>query len=562
MAHNLGPLDVAADFDAELFALIDASLTIGFDFNSSDVTPAQFLATPLAQLNGDTGVDTIAGADLEVVLPNAVFSFNDIVGELFEFMPDTADTDLYKEELDNDVLSDGLKADFTTAGHSLTGAATIDVVSFGEQWRIRDGANLYEVIANGPAALDVTVSSVVEVDLDTLGPNPTVEDAFNLINTATGGQVSHTVVADPATGLAAGYRLDYGGIPGNAAPVYSIRPSGGSESAGDLGIFSQDTSGTGVVTGTIRTRSLSDRFFVTEDSHVSLSAGLLADEMDVSASFGGLGLAIQNGDLNVAVDTSISLDDPGTGVNDDERLTLTEIFDNSIGDLIEFQTPIITGSGRLPLVGQSEGFDINGVLGIDPNHPFTEFDDVEQPIPIEDGPEIHISVTSDPFNIDISTNDQFDQIIAGFQHFSVDSVCDGIQQLIDLIRNADIDVLNNELPLINKSVNDLIEVDGVLQSIIDVLCADPEQLRTQIQAIVTDELDKAEAPLGAIPEIFPQLNTQQQATVTELHDALMSALGQTDLSSLPSLLAGVVAGFQSFIESLPARSIPANSLQS
>ncbi len=491
---SLGPLDVAADFNAELFALIDAKLTIGFDFNASDVTPAQFLATPLADMNGATGVDTVAGPDLEIVLPNAVFSFNDVVGELYEFMPDTLDTDLYKEELDNDLLSDDLKTEFSTAGHALTGGATVDVISYGNRWRIRDGASLYEVIADGPTAMDVTVSAIVEVDLDTLGANPTVEDAFNLINTATGGQVSHTVVADPATGLAAGYRLDYGGIPGGAAPVYSIKPAGGSEAAGDLGVFSQDTGGAGVVTGTIRTRSLGDRFFVTEDSHVSLSAGLLADGMEISASFGGLGLAIQNGDLNVALDTSISFVDPGTGVNDDQRLTLTEIFDNSIGDLIDFQTPIITGSGRLPLVGQSEGFDINGVLGIDPNHPFTEFDDVEQPIPIEDGPEIHISITSNPFNIDISTNEQFDEIIAGFQHFSVDSVCDGIEQLIDLIRSADIDVLNKELPLINKSVNDLIAVDGILQSIIDVLCADPEQLKTLVQDIVTEELDKATAP--------------------------------------------------------------------
>ena len=550
--ESIGPLDVAADFNAELYALISANLTIGFDFNSSDVTPTEFLNTPLDELNGDTGIDTVVGPDLEIVLPNSVFSFNDVVGGLYTtVVPDTLATDLYKEELDNDVLSVGLLAEFSTAGHALTGGATIDVVDYGDRWTIQDGSHVYELVANGPTAIDVTVSSVIVVDLDSLAANATVEDAFNLINSATGGQVSHTVVADPDSGLAAGYRLDYAGIPVGAEPVYSILPTDGSEAAGDLGVFSQDTSGTGVVTGTIRTRALADRFFITEDSGVSLSAGLLADDMEVSASFGGLGLAIVNGDLNVAVDSSISLIDPGTGVNDNGRLTLTEIFDNSLGDMIDFQIPTITGSGRLPLIGQSEGFDINGVLGIDPNHPYTEAEDIIQPILIEDGPEVHISITSNPLNINVTTNQQFDDIIDGFQHFSVDSVCDGIQQLISLIRDADIDVLNKDLPLINKSVNDLIEVDGILQSIVDVLCADPEQLKTQVQTIVDEELDKADAPLGAIPNIFNDLDADQQATITELHNALMSALGQANLSDIPSLLAGVVSGFNSFIESLP-----------
>ena len=549
---NVGPLDIAAEFDAELYALIEANLTIGFDFNSSDVTPTDFLNTPLGELNGSTGVNTVPGPDLEVVLPNDVFSFNDVAGELYSFMTPTGDNDLYKEELDNDVLSSGLISEFSGAGYSLTGAAEITVIAYGDHWRIRDGNSVYELIANGPTIIDVTVSSVNSVDLDVLAASATVEDAFNLINTSTGGQVSHTVVADPETGLAAGYRLDYGGIPVGAAPVYSIKPVENSEAAGDLGIFSQDNSGTGVVTGTIRTKSLADRFFLAEDSGVSLNAGIVAEQMGLSASFGGLGLAIVNGDLNVALETSISLNDPGVGVNANERLTLTEIFDNSLGDMIDFQTPIITGSGRLPLIGQSEGFDINGVLGIDPNHPYTEDEPTEQPILIEDGPEIHISITSNPFNIEVTTNEYFDEIIDGFQHFSVDSVCDGIQQLISLIRNADIDVLNNELPLINKSVNELIEADGILQSIVDVLCADPGQLKVDVQAIVDDELDKADAPLGAIPNIFNELDADQQATITELHDALLSALGQPDLSDLPSLLAGVVTGFNTFIESLPS----------
>ncbi len=513
-------------------------------------------------MNGGTGVGTVPGPDIVITLPSAVFSFNDVLGEHFDFNADDGMTNLYKEELDLKLLSDAVKTEFSNAGHPLSGTATVKAISYGSRWRITDGANVYEVIAVGPTELDVTVSDVVNVDLDSLGANPTVQDAFDLINSATGGEVTYTVVADPASGLAAGFRFDYGGIPGGAAPMYSIKAVGDSPAAGDLGIFSQDTNGAGVVTGSINTRSLSDRFFITENSHVSLSAGLLADEMEISASFGGLGLAIVNGDLNVALDTGISLVDPGTGVNDDGRLTLREIFENPIGDVLDFQTPTITGGGRLPLIGQSEGFDINGVLGIDPNHPYTEYEDVEQPIPIEDGPEIHISITSNPFNIDVTTNDQFDEIISGFENFTFDSICGAVQQIIELIRSADIDILNEELPLINKSVNDLIAVDGALQTIIDVLCADPTMLRNQVQDLVDDLLDKPTAPIGAIPAIYPQLNTQQRALITELHDAMLSALGAANLTSIPSLLSGVVAGFESLIDELNTDGINTSQLSS
>ena len=251
------------------------------------------------------------------------------------------------------------------------------------------------------------------------------------------------------------------------------------------------------------------------------------------------------------MDTGITLQDPGTGVNANGYVTLAEIVDSSLDDLLVFQTPQITGSGRLPLVGQSESFDINGVLGIDPNHPFTEFEEVEQPVLIEDGPEIHISVTSNPLDISVTTNEDFDQIIDGFQHFSIDSICEAIEQIIDLLDSSDIAIFNEELPLINQSINDLLEPGRLLQTIIDVLCADPEGLRTQVQQIVNEHLTKTTAPMGAIPVIFPHLNTAQMAEMTELYDSLIFALGTDDIAQVPSLLSGVMAGFRRFIDALP-----------
>ena len=86
--NGLGSIDVTAGAMAELNAIVDMNLTIGFDFNASDVTEAQFLATPLDELNGHTGVDTVDGDDLEIVLPTSSFTISDEIGGPFSFKED------------------------------------------------------------------------------------------------------------------------------------------------------------------------------------------------------------------------------------------------------------------------------------------------------------------------------------------------------------------------------------------------------------------------------------------------------------------------------------------
>jgi Ca2+-binding RTX toxin-like protein/protocatechuate 3,4-dioxygenase beta subunit len=553
--HELGPLNVSAGAEAALRANVTLDLTIGFDFNTSDVTPAEYLATQLADFNGNTGVGTVAGTDFEIFRPTSVFSFNDVVGKLYEFMTDTADTDLHKEELDQLVLSDAVKTAFSSNGHALTNAAVVSVVSFGEHWRIRDGNTQYDIQADGPTALDVTVTTITPIDIDPLGAAATMQDVLTLISSSTGGAVTSNISVDPETGIASGITMQYGGIPVGAAATFAILAANGAPTAGDLGIAGRDTGGDGMILGSINTRSLRDRFFITEDSSLKLTGGISADDLSVSASVGALGLAIENGDFNVSIDTRVSLKDPGTGVNDDGKVTLGEIFDNPLGDIVDATVPTLIGSGRLPIIGLGDvgGADVNTLLGIDPNHPYTEAFGPKFSEPLSDGPEVLISITSDPLNVDITTNDEFDAIVDTFKNFSVDSICEGVDYLIDLLGSTDISIFNEELPLINQSLNDLLDTDGLLRGLIDVLCADPEAIKTKVQELVTEKLEKATAPLGAIPAIYAQLNTEQRAKLTELHDSLTFAIGQVgdQIANIPSLLTGVVTGFRSFIDSLP-----------
>ncbi|MFV2065670.1 MAG: SdrD B-like domain-containing protein, partial [Pirellulales bacterium] len=579
---SLGPIDVSAGAMAELSANVELDLTIGFDFNASDVTEAELLATPLAELNGNTGVGTVAGDDIEIVLPTGSFTITDELGGPFTFKEEIEiqeeidnatprPTDRFKAELDQFILSDDLKQKFADAGHALSGGvdpdADLKAIRFGERWRLRDGNAIYEIVANGDVMMDVTVSSITPIDVDSIGAGATVNDALDLITTSTGGAVTFDVITendfnpDLATNFATSLRFTYGAMPGGVEPTFAIRAANSSPAVGDLGFAGTDTGGDGSIIGTINTRDQTDRFFVTEESRLAISGGLTADAMELSVAFGGLGLAIQNGDFSIAIGTALSLVDPGTGVNDDGRLTLSEIFDTSIIDLVDLQTPTLIGSGRLPIVGQGEiaGIDANVLLNINPNHPFTEAFIPELSEPVSDGPEILIDIRSNPLDVTITTNEQFDEIIDGFQFFSADSICDAVEQVINLLRSSDLEIFNTEIPLINRSVNDLLQPDSLLQTVIDVLCVDFDDLRAELETLVDEQLDQATEPVGAIPAIFGDLNAEQQTELSGLRDALRFALGQTDLERIPTLVAGVVIGFRSFIDSLPG-SVDTNQL--
>ena len=225
--------------------------------------------------------------------------------------------------------------------------------------------------------------------------------------------------------------------------------------------------------------------------------------------------------------------------------------------MVSIDTPTLLGNGRLPIVGEGElgGISVNDVLGIDENHPYTEALIPELSEPVSDGPEILIEIGGSPF-IDVTTNEHFDEIVSNFQHFSIDNVCDGVNQVIDLLQNSDIAILNTELPLIEKSINDLLEPDSFLREVIDVLCIDFDTLKDQLDQLIEEQLDMAadseDEAQGAIPAIFDELEDEARAQLTELRDALGAALGtvSTDILDLVSGLAGAIEGFRNFLDEL------------
>ena len=193
----------------------------------------------------------------------------------------TADTDL-------DAVDD-IVAAFDLNGYTLSDNTELSTLDLSDHWRMRDGDKVYDIQSNGAAQLFVTVADVISIDVDTLGGGATISDALNLIKTETSNDVDFNVITeqdidpDSATNFVTGFSLDYGAMPGGAAPIFAIQPvfseiGGeivGSPAAGDLGVAGEDTGGDGSIFGSLNTRNLADRFFITEDSGISISGGLI-----------------------------------------------------------------------------------------------------------------------------------------------------------------------------------------------------------------------------------------------------------------------------------------------
>ena len=238
---SLDPISVAAGFDAELFATVGLNLTIGFDFNATDQTEAEFLATPLSELNGGTGFDTIDGNDIEIILPVSTFSIADVTGHPFGLdEPDPGALDLYKQTLNfqsgGKTLKDantnltgvtGIDQAFFDNGFDLSNSTELSTIDLNDEWLLRDGTNLFNIRADEANSdnLIVTVSEIASLDMDSLADNATIADLFTLLESVAADGTNLVVTpiteqdldAEANTDFVVSFSIDYAnGVP-NAA---------------------------------------------------------------------------------------------------------------------------------------------------------------------------------------------------------------------------------------------------------------------------------------------------------------------------------------------------------
>ncbi|MCA9185751.1 MAG: VCBS repeat-containing protein [Planctomycetales bacterium] len=539
---NPGPFTVSAGVAAQASGALVLDLGVGFDLTPKSSSPL-FPTSLLSDLNGQLGTRiTPSGTpDLEVTVEASGTILFDVNYGI-------------RDDLNSQTIPASLQTEFANAGITLSGA-TVDVVRDDFQWRVTNGNRIYEINRFGTL---LNVSGPIYL-IDLAGAS-TYQDAVNAIQAGTSGAVTVAINTNGSGEVASVILTDTTSAPSGEEATFRIARAGDSRAASDIGLAAKDISGDGDIEvrvqgvtlgggeeleGFLKTvgDTLSDRFFFTEGSRIDLSTGIYADDIDVSVSVFGIGASIENGTLQFVVETGAELVDP---LANDGRIYLSELFGHSIGESLDVDTPVLTGDGRLPVVSTSPV--INSLAAIDPTHPTTE---------AEDGPEILVDITFDPFNavpedrLDVAfiPNAYFDDLFSGMTNFSYDSVCDAITSIVGLLDDAEFEFLNEPLPLINKSLNELLDVAGTLTVIADAICIDFDQLKADIESLLPD-LDDVDIPQGAIPALLPELTEVETDELYQIREALTQALGRADTTQLPNDIASVVASFRSFIDAL------------
>jgi len=594
-SESLGPTNVSAGIQSELVANLSFDLDIGFLFGFTDKSESEFLNLSLSELNGGAGMRTVTGPDLELFVPESA------LGRTVN-MTEEAAGDVV-EALDAQTT---IPAELSTAlsglGLTMSNSATIKINNRREEWHVedRDNNRTWKINAirsdpdevasflNDPTGFRVSGPGYL-VDLT---PATTVQDMFDRINTASLGKVTHELQTDDG-GNVTGFAListvaDEGHF--SIRPVVGVDPEGetrASQAGEDLDVLGIDLLGDGRLFGSIDTLELPDRIFFGPGSGLTLSGEFNAADIDAGVSLFGIGAEIVNGELDFDITTSLTLEDSGSGA-DDGRLTLRELADGPFVDVVKFSIPRVIGKGRLPLIARPDA--LNSEFGIDPNHPTTEEDDgpeilidFETPdidvasgaLPRDDGlvvaAALPIVEIGGPVKLKIEGNDEFERVFQDLKNFVPDDFCEALDRIVLMLRAGDFAFMNEDIPLVNQSLNELLDPEGPLRELIGVLCPNEDDIRNALISLLPT-LDNPEDPdRGAIPALLEELNDDQRAELYALRDSLGSAInappaadeatdegGEGEEETTPSAatdivarVMGVVQRFRTFLDGLP-----------
>ncbi len=307
--------------------------------------------------------------------------------------------------------------------------------------------------ADAPANGRLTSDAHVTLHVNEAAPvNVTLTSAATSTNTSLDDlvvDINAALNAAGLTGVAAarsGNRLTLSAVPSPASDSPLLRLS---SAAGDAAITQLR-----FVNGDVATDSTARHFFI-EDASVSGSVDLTAADVDVSARIGFLDVGIVDGSAAATAGVTVGLKDAATGTPGG-RMTLDELFDHLSGNLASITTtPVIAGSANAVLP-----------VRVEPNlfgaaHPVN--------------PAIAVAWTdiTNPATLAVTPNADMQQLL-DFQNLSFADIVGALQAAIDYLATLkQFSFLDEELPLLNASVTDLVDYADEFSQRLDELRNNP-----------------------------------------------------------------------------------------
>ena len=266
--------------------------------------------------------------------------------------------------------------------------------------------------------------------------------------------------------------------------TFTVSGLNGSFAAIDLGIVGTDVDNDGQILGkALHGQMESGRFFIdATNANFNASASLASSDIDAAARFGFAGVAIEDGTSSVLVDLNVALADPGTDAPDG-RITFDELF-GALGSDIDSLVP----PGQRNLSGSAQ-FDLP--IRLEP----PDFDPGTNPALIVSWPDLF-----DPNTLSADIDPDFD-LLAALENFAVTRILDAMRQVHATVESVETQaIFDQELPLIDRSIAELLDISGKLNRVIDRV--EDDQPRT-IEAFRISLVDAVKAEVG---DLLPDLS--------------------------------------------------------
>ncbi|MEP0919876.1 DUF4347 domain-containing protein [Leptolyngbya sp. DQ-M1] len=396
----------------------------------------------------------------------------------------------------------------------------------------------------GKADIKITLrdGTSFEVDFDDA---TTVGEVISRINA--NGKVTASISADK-TGLKL---VDT--TSGNTA--FTIAAINSSLAGLGLGIVGSDVDKDGAIAGAaLHGDSFTKRAFLTKDSSIFANAKVGANNIGLSAALSILEIGVQNGTASIDLNAALGLKDPTAN---DLGITLNDILSNTntLSALVD-PTFQVTGGVTLPIA--IEGLSDFGLeLGAQPK---LALDFILDPLAPQ-----KLKTTA--------TAEGFTEIVNRFKNFSTKDVLQLVGKAIEFLRDDDVKALNVKLPLVNQSLNELLDflkpiedayanIQNELKGIKSLLSNKLGDIRTELtkpaftnsssettREQLTQALDlldgaiqKIPTSLDALADVVPAQVISQMGQVRKLLNSLPVAVDKTAIKS----------AFDAFVAELPS----------
>ncbi|TDG15222.1 LEPR-XLL domain-containing protein [Seongchinamella unica] len=360
------------------------------------------------------------------------------------------------------VLSGGADASFEVAAaldvgvgvdiSTFSGATPLGKLNGGAGIRVVDGAPDFNILLSDGSMADVDLSGldtnndgVIKGDDDPA----TVQDLIDTILVANSSALAGKLEIVPDGSQGNLLFRDTSGGGGN----FVISAAEDSAALIDLGIL---LSAGGNDDGEIVAGIIMPRFFIQEDSSsISASASISADDIDLTGALGFLEIGVEDGSLTeTSIEASLSLQDPFS----DGRIFLNELARKDIdgGDAFPIAVDsvnfaVTTGDLFLPLTfpdADTLGLDLDLLEAVP--EIVVNFEDT---VAAAAGGLDELTLALD-FAFDTTA---IEELLASFENLSIGQIIELVLAIGESIAE-DFDLFNYELPLVDTSINDILQL--------------------------------------------------------------------------------------------------------